>query len=114
MISTQCDLTNEQGECTIEQGIVGCDGVRRGAVADIDLFSAFNMELSNGSDMWENKLIRDKVVINRQAAATIQKRSVEQLSMEYEAAFALMAEDGINPNEEGAGLLYSPFDLDNE
>lgn len=117
MLMTQSFLTNEPAECTIEQGIMGCDGVRRGAIADIDLFGALNIELDDGSDMWENKLIRDRVVINRQTAAVITRRTDEDLdllALEYEAAMILMAEDGIDPNEDGTDSEnYSPFSVDN-
>jgi hypothetical protein len=41
MLQVESDHTNELEVCTIHFGIVGVDGVRRGAIADIDLYAMF-------------------------------------------------------------------------
>ena len=112
-MKTYCQLTRELGDCTMVQGIVGVDGVNRGAMADIDLFAAFGVELPNENkdELWEVKEKRDRVVINREASPIAKgRRSVEDLKADYDAAFELMAADGVDPTEEGMDTeKYSPF-----
>jgi hypothetical protein len=96
MLMVPCDLTGEDGECTICTGIVGADGVRRGALADVDVFSAFNVETGkNKLDMWEVKEIRDRTVINRRACEVVDsgKPTVEELGLYYAICNALISEN---------------------
>ena len=78
MLQVISDITGELSDCTMETGIVGCDGVRRGAIADIDLFGSFTLEgrltpkrvgtLGQPFDVWSLMQRTDKVVVNRQAS----------------------------------------------
>ena len=113
MNTTYCHLTREQGECTIELGILGYDGIRRGAMADMDLFAAFGVELPNEekTELWEVKEIRDRTVINRRAEKVANvKRTAEELRIQYDAALELRAADGLGDDDEPENNYYSPFD----
>lgn len=44
----------------IQPGILGCDGVVRGAMTDLECFASFNIELPDGSDLWEFFAIREQ------------------------------------------------------
>lgn len=117
MLQTISTLTGEPAATTIMRGIVGADGVRRGAMADVDVFAAFNVEVDgNGNDLWEVKEKRHKVVTNTQAAKRAKpSRSIEQLTADYEAAMKLNTEIGLDINEEfspDADDFISPWDVD--
>lgn len=101
MLQIQSTLTNEPAACTMMQGIVGADGVRRGAIADVDLFAAFSVEIDNkGNDLWTVRERRDRTVINRKASKKVKEyRTAEQLRQDYEAAIALSLEAGLTEDD---------------
>lgn len=116
------NITRDDSDCTMTMGIMGVDGVLRGALADVDLFAAFSLALSqeyrkcedgscalvplNDFDLWEVKDKRDRTVINRKAKKRlndvrpsryddngfIPSARVEYLRVQYEAAEQLRAE----------------------
>jgi hypothetical protein len=51
MLKVISDHTGRPEPCTIQTGVVGCDGVRRGAMADIDCYAMFRYEDDAGRDV---------------------------------------------------------------
>lgn len=47
-VKVRSDFTLSMEPATIQPGILGSDGVRYGAIADIDLYAMFNWETENG------------------------------------------------------------------
>lgn len=105
MLQVISDITGELSECTMQTGVVGCDGVRRGAIADIDLFGTFTLEgrltpkregvLGQPFDVWSLYQRQDKIVVNKQAAKTTEdgKVGVEELARRFEAGHDLWDAD---------------------
>lgn len=71
MLYVQSDFTNELEPCTIMQGVVGVDGVRRGAMADIDMFAAFVPKYDwDGNELPD---VLDVYLKNKRTRKTIKK-----------------------------------------
>jgi len=51
MLQVISDYTGKREPCTIQTGVIGHDGVRRFAIADIDLFAMFNWEDEAGREV---------------------------------------------------------------
>ena len=51
MIQVRSDYTNQLEDATVSPGILGSDGKRYGAIADIDLFAMFNYQDENDNDI---------------------------------------------------------------
>lgn len=47
MLQVKSEITKELADCTICQGIVMSDGERIGAMADVDLFAAFTVDMED-------------------------------------------------------------------
>ncbi len=45
MLQVMSEITKEMADCTIAQGLVMADGQRIGAVADVDMFGMFTIDL---------------------------------------------------------------------
>lgn len=54
-------------EATICPGIVGCDGIVRGRITDIELFQAFNIDMCEARDFETGKYLLDETTRRRLA-----------------------------------------------
>jgi hypothetical protein len=51
MLTVESDHTKKQEPCTMQLGVVGVDGVRRGAIPDIDCYAMFGWEDGAGREV---------------------------------------------------------------
>lgn len=89
MLQVISDITGELADCTISKGVLGCDGIRRGAIADIDLFDLYDYQI-DGVSLWE---VRAKPEENTASKKTGPTKTVAELAALAAARVSLFGDE---------------------
>lgn len=83
MLQVKSEITKEMADCTISTGIVMADGERIGAMADIDLFGAFTVDLEDAIERI-NRREGTNINVVRGDLWTVEKRRESRYDVKVE------------------------------
>ncbi len=102
MLLIHSELTKELAPCTIATGVILSNGERIGAIADVDMFAAFTVDMQEASqkynrryphkkplngkgDLWEVRKLKIPAINKAASQSTAQPIGIEELKRRYES-----------------------------